>query len=112
MIKVLKLTTGEEVVGHCSRKSNTITVKNPCAVMLITDKSTPDQHSMALIPYCAYVKEHKIEVDIRHVVWEAELQPDVELQYQSLTKSNIDIVKGEIPRSGPSTSTVSIETNL
>ena len=66
--------------------------------MLISSKSTPDQHSMALIPYAAYAKDHKIEIEKRQVVWEAELEDDVLNQYNALFGTGIQIVSGEIPR--------------
>ena len=48
MIEVIKLVTGEEIVGDTKYEQNKVIVKKPCAVMLINSKSTPDQHSMAL----------------------------------------------------------------
>jgi hypothetical protein len=49
---------------------------------------------MALIPYAAYTKDHEIEIDARHVMWEAELADDVLNQYNALFGSGIQIVTG------------------
>jgi hypothetical protein len=108
MVKLFKLITSEEVIGYCTRKGSTIYIDKPCAIMLISSKSTPDQHSMALIPYAAYAKDHKIEIEKRQVVWEAELEDDVLNQYNMLFGSGIQIVSGEIPRNIPSTSQLNI----
>lgn len=98
MVRLLKLITSEEIVGNCSKKGSKIYIEKPCAIMLISSKSTPDQHSMALIPYAAYAKDHKIEIEKRQVVWEAELEDDVLNQYNALFGTGIQIVSGEIPR--------------
>ena len=84
MIKILKLVTGEEIIGQLKYSETKIEVTRPCAVMLISSKSTPDQHSMALIPYAGYAKDHTITVDERAVIWEAELEDSVYNQYQSI----------------------------
>ena len=96
MIKILKLVTGEEIIGQLKYSDNPLETKievtRPCAVMLISSKSTPDQHSMALIPYAGYAKDHTITVDEKAVIWEAELEDSVYNQYQSIFGSGIQIV--------------------
>lgn len=111
MIKLLKLITSEEIVGNCTKKGSKIYVDKPCAIMLISSKSTPDQHSMALIPYAAYAKDHKIEIESKQVVWEAELEDDVMNQYSMLFGSGIQIVSGDVPRNIPNTSQLSVVGN-
>jgi hypothetical protein len=101
MVRILKLMSGEEIVGSCSKRGSKIFVSKPCAIMLISSKSTPDQHSMALIPYAAYTKEQKIEIEKRHVIWEAELEDEVLNQYNAIFGSGIQIVSGDIPRGFP-----------
>ena len=98
MIEVIKLVTGEEIVGDTKYEQNKVIVKKPCAVMLINSKSTPDQHSMALIPYAGYTKDHIICIDKRSIVWNAELQDDVYNQYNAIFGTGIQIVSGDIPR--------------
>jgi hypothetical protein len=107
MVKILKFMSGEEVVGQITKspEGSLITMKKPCAIMLIGSKSSPDQHSMALIPYAAYTKDHEIEIDARHVMWEAELADDVLNQYNSLFGSGIQIVSGH---QNPNTSQLNI----
>ena len=93
MIKLLKLITGEEIVGDIVEyNEDSMVIKKPCAIMLLASRSTPDQHSMGLIPYAAYSKEHKISVKKDKVVWESELAEEVFNQYNSLFGSGIQIV--------------------
>jgi hypothetical protein len=96
MVKILKFMSGEEVVGQITKspENSLITMRKPCAIMLIGSKSSPDQHSMALIPYAAYTKDHEIKIDAQHVMWEAELADDVLNQYNALFGSGIQIVTG------------------
>jgi len=111
MVKIFKLTTSEEVIGFCTRKDSKVYIDKPCAIMLISSKSTPDKHSMALIPYAAYTKDHKIEIDESQIVWEADLEDDILNQYNSIFGSGIQIVSGEIPRNIPNTSQLNIVGN-
>jgi hypothetical protein len=97
MIEVIKLVTGEEIVGDTKYEQNKVIVKKPCAVMLVNSKSTPDQHSMALIPYAGYTKDHIIHIDKRSIVWNAELQDDVYNQYNAIFGTGIQIVSGDVP---------------
>jgi hypothetical protein len=92
MIKIVKLITSEEVVGEIEEHANTITIKKPCAIMLINSRSSPDQHSMALIPYAGYTKDHEITVDKKMIVWESELAEDVYNQYNAIFGTGIQIV--------------------
>jgi len=95
-VKIVKFMTGEEVVGDCTKRGSRIFMEKPCAIVLINSKSTPDQHSMALIPYAAYTKDHKIEIEKRHVVWEADLEDDVLNQYNRLFGTGIQIVNNSL----------------
>lgn len=109
-VKILKFMSGEEVVGEVTKKGSRVYMKKPCAIMLINSRSTPDQHSMALVPYAAYTKDHEIEIESRHIMWEAELADDVLNQYSMLFGSGIQIVSGGVPQN-QSTSQLNIVNN-
>lgn len=96
MIKVLKLVTSEEVVAKVEKVDGKYKLEKPYAIMLISDRSTPEQHSMALIPYCSYVFKHEITIDESKVVWVEDLEPTIRQQYEELIASTIEIVGGEI----------------
>lgn len=95
-IKVIKLVTGEEVIGDIQTDdgNDKIHVKKPCAVMLVSSKSTPDQHSMALIPYAAYTRDHEIQIYKKAIVWIAELEADVYNQYNRIFGTGVQIIPG------------------
>jgi hypothetical protein len=100
MIKLLKLSTGEEIVGKIDEEGDTLKVVRPCAIMLIGSRSTPDQHQLGLIPYAAYSKNHTIYLDKAKVVWESELDDEVYNQYNTLFGSGIQIVSGHLQKAG------------
>ena len=112
MIKLLKLVTGEEVVGKIEEDGDKIKIVRPCAIMLLGSRSTPDQHQLGLIPYAAYSKNHTIYLDKSKVVWESELDDEVYNQYNSIFGSGIQIVSGHLQKTGvdnrPPTPQVSI----
>jgi hypothetical protein len=112
MIKLLKLITGEEVVGKMEEDGDNIQVIRPCAIMLLGSRSTPDQHQLGLIPYAAYAKEHTITIKKNMIVWESELEDEVYNQYNSLFGSGIQIVGGHLKRTDVGNTPITPEINL
>lgn len=98
MIRILKLTTSEEIVGQIEEDDETVTVKQPCAIMLVASRSTPDQHSMALVPYAGYTKDHSVTVAKDKIVWQAELAEEVFNQYNAIFGSGIQIVSSPVAK--------------
>lgn len=94
MIKILKLVTGEEILGEVEDETFTkITLKNPCALHMVPSRSNPDQVGMALVPYASYTKEHKITVTMRSIIWEQEPVDELRNQYNSIFGNGIMIAK-------------------
>ena len=54
---------------------------------------------------------HKIEIEKRQVVWEAELEDDLLNQYNMIFGAGIQIVSGDIPRNIPTNSQISVVGN-
>ena len=57
MIEVIKLVTGEEIVGDTKYEQNKVIVKKPCAVMLVNSKSAAtvsdsSQTAITITPRC------------------------------------------------------------
>lgn len=98
MIKLIKLITGEEVIGDVTYHDDYVLMDKPCAIMLLGSRSTPDQQSLGLVPYAGYAKEHSIKVKKTSVVWEAELADEVFNQYNSIFGTGIQIVSNQLGR--------------
>ena len=107
MIKVVKFITGEEVVGDIEYNEDIAYITRPCAVMLISSKSSPDQHSMALIPYAAYTNGHQLKIKTSSIIWEADLQEDVFEQYKLLFAEGVQVFSSKTP----STASLNIVSN-
>jgi hypothetical protein len=108
MIKLYKLITSEEVVGQVEDDGEYLIIKQPCAIMLIAAKSTPDSHSMALVPYAGYTKEHSVKVKKDAIVWEAEVAEELYNQYNMIFGSGIQIVPGHLSKSSTKDSSVHV----
>ena len=84
MIRILKLVTGEEIIGDSSEAHGEITVKKPCYIQIVPSRADPEQPAMALMPYAAYTKDHKVVIDISSIVWSEEPLIELYNQYNSL----------------------------
>ena len=108
MIKIIKLITSEEVVGEMVDEGDKISIKQPCAIMLLASRSTPDQHSMALVPYAGYTKEHKVTINKSAIVWEAEVADELHNQYSMIFGTGIQIVPGGLSKASTQIPTLNV----
>lgn len=90
MILVLKLVTGEEIVGDVTMDSDCI-VKNPCMIQLVPSRSNSEQAAMALVPVGLHLEEHSITVKQEHIVWTAKPVKDLYNQFNSYFGSGIQL---------------------
>jgi len=96
MIKILKLVTGEELIGDADvvkNQLNQIKLVNPCIVQLVPSRNNPDQVGMALLPYASYTKDHTIMVDGNAIVWEQEPVDEIRNQYNSIFGNGIVLAR-------------------
>ena len=89
MIKILKLVTGEEVIGDVTESGSSLVIDKPCILQLMPSRSNPEQPVMALIPYAPYTKEHRVTIDTKNVIWNEEPMKELYNQYNSLFGSGI-----------------------
>ena len=93
MIRILKLTTGEEIIGDIDESHGEITVKKPCYIQLVPSRNNPEQPAMALMPYAAYTKDHRVVIDVSNVVWVEEPITDLYNSYNSMFGSGLVVHK-------------------
>lgn len=93
MIRILKLTTGEEIIGDVFESHGALTgeftIKKPCYLQIVPSRNNPEQPVMALVPYAAYTKDHKVVVDVGNIVWTEEPITELYNQYNSLFGSGL-----------------------
>jgi hypothetical protein len=88
MIKILKLVTGEELVGDVSRMQDTVTISKPFMITMARDPVNPGgDMQLALFPYVPYVKEHKLHLDEKSIVWMTDLVDSMVKDYNNALES-------------------------
>jgi hypothetical protein len=88
MIKVIKLSTGEEILGEID---NDYKMKEPCILQMMPSRSDPTKMMMALLPYASFVKSSTIELSPEHIIWEGEPVEELYNQYNSIYGSGIQL---------------------
>ena len=88
-IKIVKLVTGEELIGDVESKGN-YQIKQPCALQMVVSRAdgTP---SMSMIPYAFYAEGHTISIPAQFVVWEAKPVDEVYNQYNRIFGTGIQL---------------------
>lgn len=88
-IQILKLVTGEELIGDVEQNGN-FSIKQPCALQMVVSRSdgTP---SMSMIPYAFYVEGHVVNISKEYVVWSAKPVDEVYNQYNRIFGSGIQL---------------------
>ncbi len=82
MIRVIKLTTGEEVVGVVEEKSDSIFVKWPVKlVMHATEGEEKPRVRVEL--FAAQVKGHSVEINNKNVLYVGEPVPELRDYYDT-----------------------------
>jgi hypothetical protein len=88
MIKVIKISTGEEIVGEVDVDYK---MKDPCILQMVPSRSDPTKGMMALIPYASHIKNSSIELSPEHIIWEGEPVEELYNQYNSIYGSGIQL---------------------
>jgi len=95
MIKIVKLITGEEVIGEVKDSADTskLILKSPCALHLVPSRSNPEQVGMALVPYASHAKDHEVAIALAAIIWEQEPVDELRNQYNSIFGNGIVLAK-------------------
>lgn len=92
MIQVIKLLSGEELVGEISIKDSKVTIKQPCYLQMVPSRTDPSNPMMALIPYAMYLEDHSVTIDEKNVLWSGKAVTELYNQYNKVFGSGIQIV--------------------
>lgn len=88
MINIIKLSTGEELIGDVSDSASKYKIVNPCMLQLIPSRNN-NEPTMGMFPYAVHTKEHTILVGKEHVIWMEEPVKELYNQYNSVFGSGI-----------------------
>lgn len=90
MIKIVKLVTGEELIGDITDAiGGSIKISKPCMLHLVPSRSDSQQPAIALIPYAAYVDGHSVVVESKSIIWSEEPVQELYNQYNSIFGSGL-----------------------
>lgn len=84
MIKIVKLISGEEIIGEILENEEVTTVKKPCVLQIIPSRTNPEQPAMGLFPYASYVKDHTISLKNKDIIWKEDPVKELYNQYNSV----------------------------
>lgn len=91
MIQVIKLVSGEELVGDVSTEGTLVKIKQPCFLQMIPSRSEPSKTMMALVPYAMYLEDHSVTVESKNILWSGKPVSELYNQYNSVFGSGIQL---------------------
>jgi len=96
MLKVIKLSTGEELLGEYNSDDLTTLLKDPCIIQMVPSRSDPSKAMLGLFPYASYVKGSTLEIANDHIVWMGEPVDELYNQYNSIFGSGIQLATNSL----------------
>ena len=96
MIKIVKLISGEEIIGEVTESNGSITIKKPCVLQIVPSRTNPEQPAMGLFPYAAYVESHTITLKEDSIVWKEDPLKELYNQYNSVFGNGLVVATGKI----------------
>ena len=79
-VKVLKLTTGEEVIARVEQQRDYIKLEKPMTMAPVPGQ-TPGQMGFAMVPWMMAAKGDFIQLSLSHIVVETEAKGEIEKNY-------------------------------
>lgn len=92
MIKIVKLISGEELVGDVTVESDRLNISKPAMLQLMPHRNDPNQFMVGLIPYAQYTKSHAVEMNMDHILWVEEPIDDLYNNYNTMFGTGIQLV--------------------
>jgi hypothetical protein len=83
-IKIIKLTTGEELIGEIEDKGLSYTIKNAVVIALIPSRTNPQQPSIGLAPWMPYAENEPVMISKQSIVYEAKPIKEMLNNYNSI----------------------------
>jgi hypothetical protein len=93
MIQVIKLVSGEELVGDVTTDAEgvQVVIKQPCYLQMIPARSESSQSMMALVPYAMYLEDHSVTIESKNILWSGKPVTELYNQYNSVFGSGIQL---------------------
>jgi len=79
-VKVLKLTTGEEIIARVEQQRDYMMLEKPMTMAPVPGQS-PGQMGFAMVPWMMAAKGDFIQLSLSHIVVETEAKSEIEKNY-------------------------------
>jgi len=79
-VKVLKLTTGEEVIARVEQQRDYMMLEKPMTMAPVPGQ-TPGQMGFAMVPWMMAAKGDFIQLSLSHIMVETEAKGEIEKNY-------------------------------
>ena len=79
-VKVLKLTTGEEIIARVEQQRDYMMLEKPMTIAPVPGQS-PGQMGFAMVPWMMAAKGDLIQLSLSHIVVETEAKGEIEKNY-------------------------------
>ncbi len=79
-VKVLKLTTGEEIIARVKQSRDYMELEKPMTMAPVPGQS-PGQMGFAMVPWMMAAKGDLIQLSLSHIVIETEAKSEIEKNY-------------------------------
>ena len=83
-IRIIKLVTGEELLGDVTDQGLTYSIKNAVIVALVPSRANPQQPSVGLAPWMPYAENDPVVIPKQHVVYDAKPIKEMVNNYNSI----------------------------
>ena len=83
-IKIIKLLTGEELIGDIEDRGLSYSVKNAVLIALVPSRTNPQQPSIGLAPWMPYAENEPIMISKQSIVYEAKPIMEMINNYNSI----------------------------
>jgi hypothetical protein len=84
-LKLLRLTTGEEILGEVLNENvSKVEIKNPVRVLVVPSKNDPNNPSVAFAPFTQWSDDKVLTLNANHVTYVATPITEFVNQYNSM----------------------------
>ena len=83
-IRIIKLVTGEELLGDVTDQGLAYSIKNAVIVALVPSRANPQQPSVGLAPWMPYAENDPVVIPKQQVVYDAKPIKEMVNTYNSI----------------------------
>ena len=91
-LRILKLSTGEEIVGNIiERNGIAIAIENPCLLAIAMGPN--GKASLQMQPMLIFSEQKKVDINRANIIYDVSVAPEIENKYNEIYGSGIVMPK-------------------